>query len=47
MPPSTAPGSGLVLVFKTKEAKRFTEVKKGDQVVLRITEAPVVAVAKP
>jgi hypothetical protein len=30
-----------------KETKRFNEVKPGDQVVLRVTEALLIALTKP
>jgi hypothetical protein len=39
---------GNLATFKVgKEAKRFNEVKKGDQVVLRVTEALLIDVTKP
>jgi hypothetical protein len=41
------PEGNLATLKVGKEAKRFNEVKKGDQVVLRVTEALLIDVTKP
>ena len=43
----TGPQGGTVTLAVDKRAKHFNEVKKGDAVVARVTEAVVIAVRKP
>ena len=41
------PQGGTVTLAVHESAKKFNQVKKGDQVVARVTEAVVMAIRKP
>lgn len=43
----TGPQGGTVTLAVDKSAKDFNEVKKGDQIVARVTEAVVMTIRKP
>jgi hypothetical protein len=43
----TGPQGGTVTLAVDKHAKHFNEVKKGDQIVARVTEAVVMTIRKP